>query len=268
MNYSSMRARSSPEWDMILSAAQKNNVDAIRRLLNEEEVPPSHGNMVGQTALHIAALWGSVESMELLINAGANVDAQNQIAQMTPLHCAIRGTFQSFKQTHERRVQCVRLLLQAGADCSLCDMKGKDAFGCIDAALRESNMRKMGPVNIEEEMKEMREVLRSAGVNVSELGRCIDAMDVEGVKRCLGGGVGEEGDGAVSHMEVEKSLLVASEKFRALVDEDGAKGGECESLRRIMVSRSIAAECSNEEYHRSRPRCPIQKTSAGGRGGR
>jgi hypothetical protein len=28
--------------------------------------------------------------MEALIEAGANVNAQNQIAKMTPLHCAIR----------------------------------------------------------------------------------------------------------------------------------------------------------------------------------
>ena len=31
-----------------------------------------------------------VETMEVLIGAGADVNAQNHIAKMTPLHCAIR----------------------------------------------------------------------------------------------------------------------------------------------------------------------------------
>lgn len=61
-------------------------------------------------------MWGCVESIEVLIECGANVNAQNEIGKMTPLHCAIRGTFQSFKQTHQQRLQCVTLLLEAGAD--------------------------------------------------------------------------------------------------------------------------------------------------------
>ena len=32
----------------------------------------------------------AVETLEVLIEAGANVNATNQIAKMTPLHCAIR----------------------------------------------------------------------------------------------------------------------------------------------------------------------------------
>lgn len=216
-----------PEWDVILSASQKNDADEVVRLLNEEGIPPSHSNVVGQTALHIAALWGSVEAMEALILAGADVNAQNQIAKMTPLHCAIRGTFQSFQETHERRVQCVRLLLRAGADAAICDMKGKDAFGCIDVAVREAGVRQAG-ANVEEEMEEMRRVLKTCGASASELGRCIDEMDAEGVGRCLGGG------DAPAPTEVEKGLLTAAEKFKDLLDEGSADGRRYESIGRIM----------------------------------
>lgn len=46
-----------PEWDLLLSAAQKNCPDKIRALV-ADGVDPSHSNAVGQSALHVAALWG------------------------------------------------------------------------------------------------------------------------------------------------------------------------------------------------------------------
>jgi hypothetical protein len=48
-----------PEWDLLLSAAQKNAGDRIRKMVKEDGVNPSHANGVGQSALHIAALWGN-----------------------------------------------------------------------------------------------------------------------------------------------------------------------------------------------------------------
>jgi hypothetical protein len=50
-----------PEWDLLLSASQKNNPERIRALIIQEGVSPSHANRVGQSALHIAALWGHGE---------------------------------------------------------------------------------------------------------------------------------------------------------------------------------------------------------------
>ena len=47
-----------PEWDRLLSACQKNNVDLVVQLLEKDGISPSHANRVGQSALHIAALWG------------------------------------------------------------------------------------------------------------------------------------------------------------------------------------------------------------------
>jgi ankyrin repeat protein len=47
-----------PEWDGILSAAQKNDSDRIRDMARDG-VDPNYANAVGQTALHIASLWGN-----------------------------------------------------------------------------------------------------------------------------------------------------------------------------------------------------------------
>jgi ankyrin repeat protein len=48
-----------PEWDLLLSAAQKNEPDRIKRMIDDDGVDPCHSNAVGQSALHIAALWGN-----------------------------------------------------------------------------------------------------------------------------------------------------------------------------------------------------------------
>lgn len=44
--------------DLILSAAQKNQPERIRQLVEQQGVPVNHTNGVGQSALHVACLWG------------------------------------------------------------------------------------------------------------------------------------------------------------------------------------------------------------------
>eukprot|EP00592_Proboscia_alata_P015763 CAMPEP_0194400996 /NCGR_PEP_ID=MMETSP0174-20130528/127551_1 /TAXON_ID=216777 /ORGANISM="Proboscia alata, Strain PI-D3" /LENGTH=135 /DNA_ID=CAMNT_0039197629 /DNA_START=44 /DNA_END=448 /DNA_ORIENTATION=- len=45
------------EWDLLLSAAMKNQPEKIREMIEVEGVPVTHSNHVGQTALHIAVMW-------------------------------------------------------------------------------------------------------------------------------------------------------------------------------------------------------------------
>jgi ankyrin repeat protein len=47
-----------PDWDRLFSACQMNDPNLVRQLVVDEGVSPSHSNRVGQSALHIAALWG------------------------------------------------------------------------------------------------------------------------------------------------------------------------------------------------------------------
>jgi ankyrin repeat protein len=183
----------------------------VRRLVDEESVPATHSNVVGQTALHIACLWGSYESAQILVASGANVNAQNKMAGTTPLQCAIRGLAHSFKETHAKRLQCVTLLLEAGADAKLSDFRGSDAFECIADAILEAEQRGVG--SIEAEMKEMTDALAGAGINKSLLLQCVENGDVEGLKACL------ESDGNVSQKEKNKVLLTAVDKLKAFVDE-------------------------------------------------
>ena len=62
-------------------------------------------NQIGQTGLHVAAIWGHVEVSEVLLRGGADVNAQNQFG-LTPLHMAAQSS----------RAAVARLLLDWGAD--------------------------------------------------------------------------------------------------------------------------------------------------------
>jgi ankyrin repeat protein len=174
----------------------------------------------------------AVESLEALINAGANVDAQNHIAEMTPLHCAIRGTFQSFKETHPRRVLCAKLLLAAGADARLRDKRGQDALGCVDDTVREALAKNTGD-DISGDMREMRVALEGAGVNASPLGACIEAMDAGGARRLVGGGEGGAAQ-EVTREQLTKGILQAAEKFKVLLDDDSTDADAFQALSAIM----------------------------------
>lgn len=215
----------------ILSASQKNNVAEVLHLVTNEGVDPNHGNMVGQTALHIASLWGNVETVAALINVGANVNIQNQIGQMTPIACAIRGTFQSFYDSHDRRVEVVKLLLAAGANVTITDSKGKDAYETIDDVCKDAKARKMGSgnnKNDEEMMQEMRKTLEQARLNSSPLIQFIDNLDVKGLEERLR--QAQEGDTAedddegggkrISKVLLGKTLRCAIDKYKWFVDEN------------------------------------------------
>jgi hypothetical protein len=59
---------------MLLGFAQQNKPEDIERILEASKMElrwgaldPSEGNSVGQTALHVACLWGNFEAAECLV---------------------------------------------------------------------------------------------------------------------------------------------------------------------------------------------------------
>jgi ankyrin repeat protein len=113
-----------PQWDLLLTAAQQNRPVDIWKLVKRSGVSPNHCNSAGQTALHIAALWGHVDCVALLVSKdiGANPNAQNFLTGATPLHMAA----QSKKIKESTRLNLViDVLLEAGADKGLADNFGQ-----------------------------------------------------------------------------------------------------------------------------------------------
>jgi hypothetical protein len=105
----------------ILFRTQKNEADAVQALI-DGGVDPSYANGVGQTALHVACLWGNIDVAKVLVKAGAKVNAVNGFSGAAPLHCAATENDRGNK---EGRKECIKLLMTAGADPNLRDMRGE-----------------------------------------------------------------------------------------------------------------------------------------------
>lgn len=89
----------------VADAAARGDLEAVRRLLREgADVNAPHGD--GMTALHWAAERGDAELADVLLYAGARVDAGTRIGHYTPLHLASRGA----------GATVVEVLLDAGSD--------------------------------------------------------------------------------------------------------------------------------------------------------
>ena len=89
----------------VADAARRGDLDAVRRLLREgADVNAPQGD--GMTALHWAAERGDASLCEVLLYAGARVDAGTRIGHYTPLHLAARGAHEAV----------AALLLRAGSD--------------------------------------------------------------------------------------------------------------------------------------------------------
>ena len=117
----------------VLTHAQRNNAEALHILI-DAGADPSFANALGQTPLHIAALWGNEDALGLLVEQGANLNARNYHG-MTPLH-VLAGSDKPLGG----RVDCAIRLLQAGADASAIDAWGQAPFKKI-ADDAEGNLR-------------------------------------------------------------------------------------------------------------------------------
>lgn len=89
----------------VADAAMNGDLDAVRQLLRDgADVNAAHGD--GMSALHWAAERGSPELTEMLLYAGASIDAVTRIGEYTPLHIASRNG----------QLAVVSVLVAAGAD--------------------------------------------------------------------------------------------------------------------------------------------------------
>jgi ankyrin repeat protein len=111
--------QANPAANMLLSYAQQNKPDEISALLAASGIDPSDGNSVGQTALHVACLWGNHEAATALIGHGADVNRTNSLTGGAPLHITCTSP-----KALEGRVRCAALLLESGADPLLADGRG------------------------------------------------------------------------------------------------------------------------------------------------
>ena len=95
-----------------------NQPSFVRMLLNSGANPniPSTLEVGFNSPLHTACNKGAMEVIEMLVKAGANVNARNQLGQ-TALHVA----------TRQRNVPLAKYLLSVGVDATIRDTNGCNA---------------------------------------------------------------------------------------------------------------------------------------------
>jgi ankyrin repeat protein len=101
----------------IIKAAKKGQTEMIRVLLEQDPKLVHVRDSDGSTPLHCATWKGHTDVVALLLNAGADVNAENQNDHWgtTPLHAA----------AHANQVAIAQLLIDHGADLNAKDLTGQ-----------------------------------------------------------------------------------------------------------------------------------------------
>ena len=102
---------------VIIKAAKSGDVATIKSLLSTDPSLISARDTDGSTPLHCATWKGQDKAAELLVEAGADVNAinQNEHWGTTPLHAAAPAN----------QAKIAQLLLDHGADVKATDMEGR-----------------------------------------------------------------------------------------------------------------------------------------------
>jgi ankyrin repeat protein len=98
----------------LMKAAEKDDLEAFRKLLRRRKVKINEPGALGDRPLHVAAgKWGEERLVEEVIALGAIVDVRN-IHGQTPLHLAVR----------HNNLEAARVLLENDADVNAEDRHG------------------------------------------------------------------------------------------------------------------------------------------------
>jgi len=106
---------------LLLDAARNDNVDMLSEVFDKPgKYDINFQDGIGNTALHYAALNGSLEVLnELLEHEGCEVDNVNRLEGATPLHLAVKI------EGSELRALITDCLLDAGANMTIKDKVGQ-----------------------------------------------------------------------------------------------------------------------------------------------
>ncbi len=110
--------------DSPLVAAASLHADALAFLYIEHGANIHHPGCHGGTALHWAAWCGRDQLVDRLIRDGASINKLCIDFKSTPLLWATHGYKSAEGDNRSHRIECVRLLLEAGADRSIPNREG------------------------------------------------------------------------------------------------------------------------------------------------
>jgi len=108
--------------ELLFASCRQHNVDLLREALSHLKSSEAVGEFIntsrdplGNTALHIASIRGSLDCLDLLLDQeGVEVDPVNRMEGDTPLHSAARLSTEQGAEEEAKEV--IEMLLEAGAD--------------------------------------------------------------------------------------------------------------------------------------------------------
>ncbi|MBD2753650.1 ankyrin repeat domain-containing protein [Spirosoma validum] len=118
--------------DTPLLAAASLHVEKLGILYVDKGATIDHRGANGATALHWAAWTGQDKLVQRLIEAGADVHQRCIAFRGTPLLWAVHGLKYGGSDNQHHQAECVRLLLEAGADKNIPNKEGTKAIKFLD----------------------------------------------------------------------------------------------------------------------------------------
>ena len=118
--------------DTPLIAAASLHADKVAIFYIENGADIHHAGTHGGTALHWAAWCGRSKVVSKLIEVGADINKLCIDFKATPLFWAVLGLKRGHKKEFQNHLECVTLLVQAGADRNIPNVDGKTVFDLLD----------------------------------------------------------------------------------------------------------------------------------------
>lgn len=123
--------------DTPLVAAASLHADKVALLYIENGAEINHGGCHGGTALHWACWCGRPIVVKKLVEAGADINKLCIDFKATPLFWAVHGLKNGGTSNMHDSVECVKILLQAGADETIPNVDGNSVFDLLSEEDRE-----------------------------------------------------------------------------------------------------------------------------------
>jgi ankyrin repeat protein len=118
--------------DTPLVAAASLHADRVAMLYIETGANIDHPGCHGGTALHWAAWCGREKLVQRLILEGAQINRRCVDFKATPLFWALHGLKNGGGGDRHKYLECVKILIQSGADLSIPNGEGKTVFDLLN----------------------------------------------------------------------------------------------------------------------------------------
>jgi ankyrin repeat protein len=120
------------QQDTPLLAASSLYADEVALLYINHGADIHHQGCAGGTALHWASYCGRDKVVKRLIEAGAEINKRCIEYQSTPLLWALHALKEENEGNHHHQVECIRLLVEAGANKNIPNAYAKIAADYLD----------------------------------------------------------------------------------------------------------------------------------------